>query len=102
MKESRYFVHAINSQVVHQQILRITRGVAQLKVSLGRFKIISVPLPPQAEQERVVADVERRLSVVVANEKAIAADLARAERLRQSILQQAFNGQLIPKHQLDQ
>ena len=48
-----------------------------------------------AEQERIVNEVERRLSVVDAKEQAIATNLARAERLRQSILQQAFSGRLV-------
>jgi type I restriction enzyme S subunit len=56
-----------------------------------------VPIPSVAEQKRIVAEVERRLSVISANEKAIAANLSRAERLRQSILQQAFSGQLVPQ-----
>lgn len=52
-------------------------------------------LPPLAEQKRIVAEVERRLSVVAATEQAIATNLARAERLRQSILHRAFTGRLV-------
>ncbi len=55
-------------------------------------------IPPLAEQERIVAEVERRLSVVAATEQAITANLSRAERLRQSILHRAFTGQLVPQH----
>ena len=52
-----------------------------------------IPLPPIAEQRRIVSEVERRLSVVQQAE----ASLARAERLRQSILKQAFSGRLVPQ-----
>jgi type I restriction enzyme S subunit len=58
-----------------------------------RFYLIS--LPPTEEQKRIVAEVERRLSVVAATEQAITANLARADRLRQSILHRAFTGQLV-------
>ena len=56
-----------------------------------------VPLPPLAEQRRIVAEVERRLSVVQQAEVTVEASLARAERLRQSILKQAFSGRLVPQ-----
>jgi type I restriction enzyme S subunit len=53
--------------------------------------------PPLAEQRRIVAEVERRLSVVQELEATLAANLARAERLRQSILKRAFEGKLVPQ-----
>ena len=51
--------------------------------------------PPLAEQIRIVAEVERRLSVVEELEAAVSANLQRATRLRQAILQKAFTGRLI-------
>ncbi len=41
-------------------------------------------------QTRIVAEVERRLSVVEELESVVSANLQRATRLRQSILQKAF------------
>jgi len=43
------------------------------------------PLPPLAEQERIMAEVERRLLIIAETEAQVAAELKRAERLRQSI-----------------
>jgi type I restriction enzyme S subunit len=63
-------------------------------INLGILKDIPVPLPPLAEQERIVAEVERRLSVVEELSALVTANLQRATRLRQSILQQAFEGKL--------
>ena len=97
-----YFVSTINSQGVRSQILGITKGVAQLKVSLARFKTIGLPLPPLAEQSRIVAEVERRLSVIDELEATVAANLKRAERLRQSILKRAFEGKLVPQDPNDE
>ena len=49
-----------------------------------------------------MSEVERRLSVVQEVEGVIAANLARAERLRQSILKQAFEGKLVPQDANDE
>ena len=57
------------------------------------------PLPPFAEQQRIVAEVERRLSVVEELEAVVNANLQRATRLRQSILQRAFEGKLAPRYE---
>jgi type I restriction enzyme, S subunit len=59
-------------------------------------KVASLPvlLPPMAEQTFIVQEVERRLSVDEEMTMELKANLTRAERLRQSILQRAFSGVL--------
>ncbi len=71
---------------------QITTNIAHL--SAGRFSEIEFPLPPLAEQRRIVAEVERRLSVVKEVESVVATSVARAGRLRQSVLKSAFEGRL--------
>ena len=61
-----------------------------------------VPLPPLAEQHRIVAEVERRLSVVAELEATVAANLARAGRLRQAVLKRAFEGRLVAQNADDE
>ncbi len=58
------------------------------------FISLPLPIPPLAEQSRIVAEVERRLSVVEELEGVVAANLQRAGRLRQAVLQKAFSGGL--------
>ena len=55
-----------------------------------------VPLPPLAEQKQIVAEVERLLSVADDASATTKQEQTRAERLRQSILKQAFSGKLVP------
>lgn len=63
-------------------------------ISMTKLKGLPVPIPPPVEQTRIVAEVERRLSVVAELESVVSANLQRATRLRQSILQKAFTGEL--------
>ncbi len=72
-----------------------TTNLASINLTvLSQFPI---PVPPLVEQRRIVAEVERRLSVVQQADATVEASLARAERLRQSILKKAFSGRLVPQ-----
>jgi type I restriction enzyme S subunit len=73
---------------------RVRTTAGQAGVSGGDLKGLPIPLAPLAEQAGIVAEVERRLSVVEELEAVVSTNLQRAARLRQSILQQAFSGGL--------
>jgi type I restriction enzyme, S subunit len=68
---------------------------AQAHFYINNAKNMPVPLPPLAEQTRIVAEVERGLSVVQELEAVVGANLRRATRLHQSILQKAFTRGLV-------
>ena len=68
--------------------MRTTAG--QSGISGSDLKSLPIPLPPLAEQHRIVAEADRRLSLIRVAEAQVVANLARAHRLRQSILQAAF------------
>ena len=72
-------------------------SAGQNNVSLKLIHGMPIPIPPLAEQRRIVAEVERRLSVIQQAEAAVEVGLKRVERLRQSILKQAFSGKLVPQ-----
>ena len=77
-----------------------TTNLASINLTL--LSTFPVPLPPVAEQHRILAEVERRLSVAQKVEVSVEANLTRAERLRQSILKQAFSGKLVPQDPSDE
>jgi type I restriction enzyme S subunit len=77
-------------------------GNNQPALNKGRVESMTIPLPPLAEQRRIVKEVERRLSVVDALEDAVEANLTRAERLRQAILKTAFEGRLVDQNPDDE
>lgn len=73
----------------------VASGAMQPALNSAKVQALPIPLPPLAEQHRIVAEVERRLSVVAETEAAVKAGLARAARLRQAILREAFAGRLV-------
>ena len=81
----------------YRETRQMGSGNNQPALNKSRVQEILLPLPPLAEQRRIVAEVERRLSVIQQAEATVEVSLARAERLRQSILKQAFSGRLVPQ-----
>lgn len=77
-------------------------GTTRLKLPQGEMRKMPLVIPPLNEQRRIVAEVERRLSVVEEMERAIEANLKRAERLRQAILARAFAGRLVAQDPSDE
>jgi type I restriction enzyme, S subunit len=88
-----YLLYFLHSQTT--RLRGVNQGAAQPNLNTAIIKAINVPLPPLAEQERIVSEVERRLSVVHELEAQISANLQRAECFRQSILHRAFEGKLL-------
>jgi type I restriction enzyme S subunit len=91
---ARWIEFAMNSALLRQQVLRRTRGVAQKKVSLGRFRTVALPLPPLAEAGHLTTMLEEVESTVMALEQDMATASNRADVLRQAILGNAFDGTL--------
>jgi len=77
--------------------LRLVSSAGQNTVSQPTALGLPVPLAPLAEQYRIVAEVERRFSVIDGLETIIQHSLRRADRLRQSVLKRAFEGKLAPQ-----
>ncbi len=99
----QYFSRVWNSSVVRTQVEASARTTAGIyTVNQQDLSACIIPLPPLAEQRRIVSEVERRLSVMQQAESTVETSLARAERLRQSILKQAFSGRLVPQDPNDE
>ena len=84
----RYLVTFLRTKT--SSMRRINQGAAQPNLNTSIIKATVVPLPPEAEQHRIMAEVDRRLSLLRETEAQVDATLKRAERLRQSVLQRAF------------
>jgi len=78
----------------YMNIAKITTNIAHLGAQ--RFAAVEFPLAPLAEQHQIVAEVERRFSILDQVESTVQASLARCALLRQAILKRAFEGRLVP------
>ncbi len=86
----QYLAVAMSCEVVFRQATDAATGTAQLTVPLAGLRRIAVPLPPLTEQHRIVAEVDRRLSIVREIEADVEANLKRAQALRRAVLARAF------------
>ncbi len=69
--------------------------VARKTLNLEDVRSAWVAIPPIAEQDRIVTEVDRHLSLIRETEAQVDTNLQRAERLRQSLLARAFSGGLV-------
>jgi type I restriction enzyme S subunit len=88
-----YLLYFLRTQT--DRLRGVNQGAAQPNLNTTLIKAIKVPLPPLAEQQRIVVELERRLSVIQELETVVVANLQRATRLRESILHRAFSGELV-------
>lgn len=91
--DPRYVSYAMQFPSVKHQVELITSGIAQRKVSLSRFRSgVSIPVPPLAEQRRIVDLLDDQLSRLDSAEGGLRTALARCEALLTSRIWYATHG----------
>jgi len=97
-----YGLYLLKSFIFRRFVDGLNKGSLIQHMFTSQLADFCCPLPPLAEQEQIVSEVEQRLSLVSQLEAAVEANLKRAERLRQSILKEAFAGRLVPQDPNDE
>lgn len=106
-EEQRDWIYTIFSSNFGKKLLHdISSSTAQGKFNKTDFKNIYIPIPPLAEQHRIVAKIEELMPKVEEYGKAQEAlDKLNAElpeKLKKSILQEAIEGRLVPQDPNDE
>lgn len=100
--ESKYLAQLLSKNEFVRYATQNMSGVQHPRVNFEILSQYIVPLPPLPEQHKIVEEIERRLSAADGVEKVVEQSLKRAERLRQSILKEAFEGKLVPQDPSDE
>ena len=101
-----YLYYTINSFYFWYNVSHQGGGSAQANLKLNHVLDMQIPLPPLAEQHRIVAKIEELLPKVEEYGKAqnelnkLNEELP--ERLKKSILQEAIEGRLVPQDPNDE
>jgi type I restriction enzyme S subunit len=75
----------------YEKMRKVASGGVQPNLNLSLVRAVCVPLPPLSEQTRIVAEVDRHLSIVREVESEIEINLKRAQALRQTTLSKFFS-----------
>ena len=96
-----YIVNVLKSAYVDDYINSVTFGVKMPRVSTETMTSLLIPLPPLPEQRRIVAKIEELMPLVErygkAQDELDKLNESLPARLRQSILQEAIQGRLVPQ-----
>ena len=82
-------------QLIKQEIENKASATAQKNINVEFLENLGISLPPLSEQQRIVNEIESRLSQASTSSACIEEALQQTEALRQSILKKAFSGELV-------
>ncbi|MGA2805040.1 MAG: hypothetical protein ABSF89_11720, partial [Acidimicrobiales bacterium] len=91
-----YLSIALNARSTRKRTASLVHGVGRPRLNLGEIKGIVLPVPPMAEQARLVSAVDQYVSALERLSVSVCASLVRASVLRRGILDSAFKGLLVP------
>jgi len=98
-----YLNYYMNSQEAKNYGSKVKSfGVNQSNINGTKLKTYPFPYTTLVEQEKIIQEIESRLSVCDKIEESITTSLLQAEALRQSILKKAFEGKLVPQDPNDE
>jgi len=100
--EPTYVMEVMRSPFGRQMLLTESKGQTRPGLNGSIIKAMPIPLSPLPEQRRIVAEVDRRLSVLGAVATVLDTNFARLSRLRQAIFRTAFEGRLVDQDPNDE
>jgi type I restriction enzyme S subunit len=88
------FYFLVQDRFRHEAANEMTGAVGLRRVPKQFIESYVIPIPSISDQNKIIQQIESRLSVADKMEESISQSLQQAEALRQSILKKAFEGKL--------
>lgn len=98
----RYLETFLATRTAYEHLVGEIHGATRPRINTSQLKDCQVPIPPVSEQVEIVSKLSAIMSVAEVADAQVDTNLRRADRLRQSILKQAFSGQLAPQDPNDE
>lgn len=99
--DSKYLCYAIEDYINSIDIKHDIKGGVIKNFHLEDIRLAKIPYCELSEQLEIVSELENKFSIAKKSEKIISASLSQATTLKQSFLQQAFNGSLTQRSKSD-
>jgi type I restriction enzyme, S subunit len=100
--DSNFLVAYLTSPPALKYLRERARGVAVKGVNIADLRSMPIPLPPSAEQSRIIKELHRQLSILEGVLDTVEEADARSSRLRSSALAAAFSGKLVAQDSNDE
>jgi type I restriction enzyme, S subunit len=91
---SRFALHYLNSPLCQLFAAAHHHGMTLVRIGLGNFRLIPIPVPPLAEQHRIVAKVEELMALCDRLEAQLTITQSESRRLLEAVLHEALNGKV--------
>lgn len=99
---SKYLLYSMMEPSFQSRMNATAVGTGVKHLRVGDVEKLCIPLFSQAEQSVIIDILDSKLSVVEVLEKEVENSLNKSETLRQSILKNAFSGNLVPQDPNDE
>jgi type I restriction enzyme S subunit len=83
-------------RAMRRTLINSAKGGAQPNISQAVIRSLRIPVPPVSERQRIVAEVERQVTVYEKADAELSSVLRKLKNLRRAILHRAFAGDLLP------
>lgn len=91
---NKFMTYLLNSRVVIEQISKHTKGSTRARINLSVIRNLDIPIPPLAEQKRIVEKLDSLLAQVDTIKQRLNNLPNIIKRFRQSVLAAAVSGKL--------
>ena len=99
---NKYLLYYLQSSLCYDTVRGSMKGVGITRITLKQIEKWVLPLPPLAEQERIVCQIEKWLSLIDAIEKGNENLNVAIQQAKSKILDLAIHGRLVPQDPNDE